>query len=276
MLVLIKGAGDLASGVAVRLHRAGIKTIMTDIAQPTVIRRTVSFAQAVYDGTTKVEDIEGKKAENAKDALAILEEGKIPVIVDPACAILREIQFDAVVDAILAKRNINTKITDGPIVIALGPGFTAGVDCHAVIETQRGHDLGRVLLSGQPAPDTGIPGLIGGYGKERVIKSPAQGSFVTTKKIGDMVAEGDEIGYILTADGQQVPVKTVIPGVLRGILYDRLPVFTGMKIADVDPRPVYSHCFSCSDKARAVGGGVLEGILHFATKKNPDFYQCGK
>jgi xanthine dehydrogenase accessory factor len=274
MLVLIKGAGDLASGVAVRLHRAGMKIIMTDIPQPTVIRRTVSFAQAVYDGETKVEDITGKKAENVKEALAVIAEGKIPVIVDPACQILNELKFDAVVDAILAKKNINTKITDGPIVVALGPGFTAGIDCHAVIETQRGHDLARVLLTGQPAPDTGIPGMIGGYAKERVIKSPATGSFVTTGKIGDIVAAGDSIGYIETADNRQVPVTTEIPGVLRGILYDRLPVFTGMKIGDVDPRPVYEHCFSCSDKARAIGGGVLEAILHFASAAKADFYNC--
>lgn len=274
MLVLIKGAGDLASGVAVRLHRAGMKIIMTDIPEPTVIRRTVSFAQAVYDGETTVEDIQGKKVENAQEALAVIETGKIPVIIDPACNILRELKFDAVVDAILAKKNVNTKITDGPIVVALGPGFEAGVDCHAVIETQRGHNLARVLLSGKPAPDTGIPGMIGGYAKERVIKSPANGIFVTTAKIGDIVAVDDSIGYIETAEKAHVPVKTVIPGVLRGILYDRLPVFAGMKIADVDPRPVYDHCFSCSDKARAIGGGVLEAILHFATLNNDHFYNC--
>ena len=274
MLVLIKGAGDLASGVAVRLHRAGMKIIMTDIPEPTVIRRTVSFAQAVYDGETTVEDIQGKKVENAQEALAVIETGKIPVIIDPACNILRELKFDAVIDAILAKKNVNTKITDGPIVVALGPGFEAGVDCHAVIETQRGHNLARVLLSGKPAPDTGIPGMIGGYAKERVIKSPADGIFVTTAKIGDIVAVDDSIGYIETAEKAHVPVKTVIPGVLRGILYDRLPVFAGMKIADVDPRPVYDHCFSCSDKARAIGGGVLEAILHFATLNNDHFYNC--
>ena len=274
MLVLIKGAGDLASGVAVRLHRAGMKIIMTDIPEPTVIRRTVSFAQAVYDGETTVEDIQGKKVENAQEALAVIETGKIPVIIDPACNILHELKFDAVVDAILAKKNVNTKITDGPIVVTLGPGFEAGVDCHAVIETQRGHNLARVLLSGKPAPDTGIPGMIGGYAKERVIKSPADGIFVTTAKIGDIVAVDDSIGYIETAEKAHVPVKTVIPGVLRGILYDRLPVFAGMKIADVDPRPVYDHCFSCSDKARAIGGGVLEAILHFATLNNDHFYNC--
>ena len=158
--------------------------------------------------------------------------------------------------------------------MALGPGFEAGVDCHAVIETQRGHNLARVLLSGKPAPDTGIPGMIGGYAKERVIKSPATGIFVTTGKIGDIVAVDDSIGYIETLEKAHVPVKTVIPGVLRGILYDRLPVFAGMKIADVDPRPVYDHCFSCSDKARAIGGGVLEAILHFSTLQNPNFYNC--
>jgi xanthine dehydrogenase accessory factor len=274
MLVLIKGAGDLASGVALRLHRAGMKVIMTEISQPTVIRRTVSFAQAVYDGKTMVEDVEGKKVDSLEEALAVIDENKIPVIIDPNCEILQQRKFDAVVDAILAKKNLNTKTTDAPIVVALGPGFTAGVDCHAVIETQRGHNLARVLLSGQPAPDTGIPGMIGGYAKERVIKSPANGIFVTTGKIGDIVAKDDSIGYILTENNDKVPVQTVIPGVLRGILYDRLPVFAGMKIADVDPRPVYDNCFSCSDKARAIGGGVLEAILHFAVAANPHFYNC--
>lgn len=274
MLVLIKGAGDLASGVALRLHRAGMKVIMTEISQPTVIRRTVSFAQAVYDGKTMVEDVEGKKVDSLEEALAVIDENKIPVIIDPNCEILQQRKFDAVVDAILAKKNLNTKTTDAPIVVALGPGFTAGVDCHAVIETQRGHSLARVLLSGQPAPDTGIPGMIGGYAKERVIKSPADGIFVTTGKIGDIVAKDDAIGYILTENNDKVPVQTVIPGVLRGILYDRLPVFAGMKIADVDPRPVYDNCFSCSDKARAIGGGVLEAILHFAVAANPHFYNC--
>lgn len=274
MLVLIKGAGDLASGVAVRLHRAGMKIVMTDIAQPTVIRRTVSFAQAVYDGSTMVEDIEGKLVESAEEAMAVIDEGKIPVLVDPECKVLGELRFDAVVDAILAKRNTGTKITDAPIVVGLGPGFFGGKDCHAVIETQRGHQLARVLVDSAPAPDTGIPGMIGGYAKERVIKSPAAGIFVTTGKIGDIVAVDDSIGHIQTEDDRKVPVRTVIPGVLRGILYDGLPVFEGMKIADVDPRPVYEHCFSCSDKARAIGGGVLEAILHFATKNNPDFYNC--
>lgn len=274
MLVLIKGAGDLASGVAVRLHRAGMKIVMTDIAQPTVIRRTVSFAQAVYDGACKVEDIEGQLVKNADEAMELVSNGKIPVIVDPECNILNELKFDAVVDAILAKKNMGTQITDAPIVIGLGPGFVGGEDCHAVIETQRGHQLARVLTDCAPAPDTGIPGLVGGYAKERVIKAPAAGNFVTTGKIGDIVAVDDSIGYIQTEDDRKVPVRTVIPGVLRGILYDGLPVFEGMKIADVDPRPVYEHCFSCSDKARAIGGGVLEAILHFATKNNPDFYNC--
>lgn len=274
MLVLIKGAGDLASGVAVRLHRAGMGVIMTDIAQPTVIRRTVSFAQAIYDGACKVEDIEGVLVDDAKAATAALAQGKIPVLIDPECSILNDLHFHAVVDAILAKKNTGTTKADADIVVALGPGFVGGEDCHAVIETQRGHQLARVLTDCAPAPDTGIPGMVGGYAKERVIKSPASGIFVTTGKIGDIVAMDDSIGYIRTKDDRKVPVRTVIPGVLRGILYDGLEVFEGMKIADVDPRPVYEHCFSCSDKARAIGGGVLEAILHFATLNNKDFYNC--
>lgn len=274
MLVLIKGAGDLASGVALRLFRSGMKIIMTDIAQPTVIRRTVSFAQAVYDGTCMVEDIEGQLVENAAEALKAIDKGKIPILVDPECNILKELRFDVLIDAVLAKVNTGTAINDAPIVVGLGPGFVGGEDCHAVIETQRGHQLARVLTDCAPAPDTGIPGMIGGYAKERVIKSPVAGVFITTGKIGDMVKADDSIGYIQTSNGKKVPVKTVISGVLRGILYNGLTVFQDMKIADVDPRPVYEHCFSCSDKARAIGGGALEAILHFATKNNPDFYNC--
>ena len=277
MLVLVKGAGDLASGVACRLFRAGFQVIMTDIAQPTVIRRTVSFAQAVYDGKTMVEDIEGVLAKDSLEAMILVEQRKIPVLVDPKCEIAQQLKFDALVDGVLAKKNIGTRIDDAPIVVALGPGFTAGVDCHAVIETQRGHDLARVILEGSATPDTGVPGMVGGYALERLIKSPAQGKFITTAKIGDLVKKDQSIGYILgeNAEGQEekTPVVALIDGVLRGILQDGLPVFQGMKIGDVDPRPVVNHCFSVSDKARAIGGGVLEAILRLSVEHNPNFWK---
>ena len=179
-----------------------------------MIRRTVSFAQAVYDGKTMVEDIEGVLAKDSLEAMILVEQRKIPVLVDPKCEIAQQLKFDALVDGVLAKKNIGTRIDDAPIVVALGPGFTAGVDCHAVIETQRGHDLARVILEGSATPDTGVPGMVGGYALERLIKSPAQGKFITTAKIGDLVKKDQSIGYILgeNAEGQEekTPVVALI------------------------------------------------------------------
>lgn len=257
MLVLIKGAGDLASGVALRLHRAGFKIIMTDIANPTVIRRTVSFADAVYNGETMVEDVRGVVAKSTLEAFMIMAKGDIPVLIDPEANILNENKFDVVVDAILAKVNYGTKITDAPIVIALGPGFNASVDCHAVIETQRGHNLGRVIYEGSASPNTGIPGNVGGYALERLVKAPTAGVFTPIAKIGDVVEANALLGHV-----NGVEVRGQITGVLRGILMTGLEVHEGMKIGDIDPRCEVNHCFSVSDKARSLGGAVLEGILH--------------
>ncbi len=265
MLVLVKGAGDLASGIACRLFRAGLQVIMTDLEQPTVIRRTVSFAQAMYDGIAMVEDIEGILVKNSLEAMIALEKGQIPVIVDPECEILAELSFDAVVDAILAKTNLNTNINQASIVVTVGPGFTAGVDCHATVETQRGHHLGRVILKGSASDNTGIPGVIGGYGIERVIYSPAAGVFTPVNKIGDLVKKGDVLGHV---DG--IPVLATIDGVLRGILQTGLTVPEHMKIGDIDPRAQVENCFTVSDKARAIGGGVLEALMHFYNKNQKE------
>ena len=262
MLVLIKGAGDLATGTAVRLARAGVALVMTDLERPTAVRRTVAFSQCMYDGAAVVEGLTARRASGRAEALAALEAGEIPVLADPGADILRELPFDGVVDAILAKKNLGTAITDAPVVLALGPGFTAGADCHGVVETKRGHDLGRLLLSGSAAPNTGVPGNIGGYTDERLIRAPADGSFEPLAAIGDRVEEGEPVARVA---GEVVCAR--LTGVVRGMLPTGLPVTKGMKAGDIDPRCEARHCFTVSDKARAIGGGVLEGLLYFGREK---------
>lgn len=256
MLVVIKGAGDIASGIALRLWRARFDVVMTELMHPTAIRRTVSFSPAVTDGQAIVEGVMAELSQNSRDVMQILQSGRIPVLIDSNADCIRELQPDAVVDAILAKRNLGTALADAPVVIGVGPGFAAGADCHAVVETQRGHTLGRVILEGSALPNTGIPGNIGGYMLERILRAPADGVFKQVLGIGATVQAGDVAGYV---DG--IPVKTEIAGVLRGILPDNTPVYKGMKSGDVDPRCRVEHCYTASDKALAVGGGVLEAIL---------------
>ena len=258
MLVLIRGAGDLASGIALRLHHARMQIVMTDLPRPTAIRRTVCFSQAILFGTMTVEDVTAQLAETPEQALAILKAGRIPVLADPEAHCIAALHPDAVVDAILAKRNLGTKITDAPCVVGVGPGFTAGVDCHAAIETMRGHTLGRVITDGSPLPNTNIPGLIGGFAGERVLRAPADGIFRQRLEIGAMVEQNEIAGYV----GDE-PMRCQIGGVLRGLLADGTPVHKGMKAGDVDPRGERSYCDLVSDKALAIGGGVLEAILRF-------------
>ena len=259
MLVVIRGAGDIATGIALRLWRSHIRVVMTDIERPTAIRRTVCFSQAVVFGETTVEDMTAKHAETPAQALEILETGVIPVLTDPNGACIPVLQPGVVVDAILAKKNLGTAITDAPVVIGVGPGFTAGEDCHAVVETMRGHTLGRVIYEGSALPNTNIPGLIGGYAGERVLRAPDDGIFHAELEIGAQVKAGDVAG---TVNGN--PMCCTIDGVLRGLLADGTPVHKGMKSGDVDPRCKVEYCYSASDKALAVGGGVLEAILHLA------------
>lgn len=259
MLVLIRGAGDLASGIAMRLHHARLQVVMTDLPKPTAIRRTVCFSQAILFGTATVEDVTAERADAPREALEILKKGNIAVLADPDAACIAELKPDAVVDAILAKRNLGTRITDAPCVIGVGPGFTAGADCHACVETMRGHTLGRVITEGSPIPNTKVPGLIGGFAGERVLRAPADGVFRQTLQIGDLVEQGDVAGYVGDA-----PMLCQISGVLRGLLADGTPVHKGMKAGDVDPRGERSYCYQVSDKALAIGGGVLEAILRFS------------
>ncbi len=256
MMILIRGAGDLASGIALRLWRCGYQVVMTDLPHPTSIRRTVSFSEALFTQTTVVEGIKGKKANDAAHALELLAQGILPVLADPEARCMAELKPTVVIDAILAKKNLGTTITDAPIVIGIGPGFTAGVDCHAVVETMRGHTLGRVYYEGTAIPNTGMPGLIGGFSGERVLRAPADGLFTPCAAIGDQVEEGDVAG---TVEG--VPMLCTLTGVLRGILPEGTRVHKGMKSGDIDPRCAVSHCYTASDKALAIAGGVLEAVL---------------
>lgn len=258
ILVVVKGAGDLATGVALRLHRVGMAVVMTEVQRPTVIRRTVAFAEAVYEGRVTVEHVEAELVDGREAAERTISAGRIALMVDPSAESALTLSPALVVDAIIAKRNTGTCITDAPAVVALGPGFAAGTDCHAVVETMRGHNLGRVIWQGAAAPNTGVPGEIGGAGAERVLRAPGPGRFAGARRIGDVVAPGDVVGYV----GDE-PVVTTIGGVLRGLLHDDLEVTRGFKVADVDPRADPSHCLTVSDKALAVAGGVVEaaGVL---------------
>lgn len=260
--VVVKGGGDLGTGVAYRLHRAGMRIIITELAKPLVIRRAVAFATAVYSGVVEVEGVSARRVDSLEEALAAHERGDIPVLVDPQAQVVARWEADVVVDAIMAKRNRGTEITDAPLVIGLGPGFEAGLDVHAVVETARGHNLGRVILSGGAELNTGVPGEVTGYTFQRILRAPSAGSFQAVRGIGDRVEAGATVGYV---DSQ--PVRAAMGGVLRGIIADGVEVVEGMKLGDVDPRGLVEYCFTISDKARAIGGGVLEAILYLGREK---------
>lgn len=259
---MVKGAGDLATGVIYRLVRAGFPVLATELPQPTVLRRTVAFAEAVAQGEMTVEGLTARKADSVDDAKRMLSEGLVPVLVDPEGVCLRELRPGVLVEATLAKRNTGISINTAPIVVALGPGFEAGKDAHAVIETNRGHNLGRVYLSGYAEPNTGTPGTIGGYGRERLLRAPCDGRLYGIRQIGDRVAAGETVAEV-RSETQSLPVTSAIDGILRGLVRDGLEVTGGMKIGDVDPRAVREHCFTISDKSRAVAGGVLEAVMYF-------------
>ncbi|WP_213818570.1 selenium-dependent molybdenum cofactor biosynthesis protein YqeB [Garciella nitratireducens] len=260
-LIVLRGGGDIASGIAHRLVRSGFPVIILETDQPTMVRRTVSFAQGIYDGEMVVEGITGKKVNTTKEALQIMDKSTIPLLIDPKAECISDLRPTVVVDAILAKKNIGTTIDMAPIVIGVGPGFYVGKDVHAVIETKRGHDLGRVLLQGQAIADTGIPGNIGGYTIERVLRAPKKGIFYAIKKIGDQVQKGEAVAKI---DGEIVYAS--ISGVLRGLLQNGILVSSGFKIGDIDPRAEVKHCYTISDKARSIGGGVLEALLYLKNR----------
>ncbi len=258
ILVLVKGGGDLGTGVGWRLHKSGFPVLVTELAKPLVVRRTVAFASAVYDGEIAVEGVTAWKAADEGEARGLIEDRIIPVLVDPVCESRLVLNPTVLVDAIMAKKNTGTRLSDAPFVIALGPGFTPGVDCHCAIETQRGHNLGRALWSSAAEPNTGRPGEIGGKGAERVLRAPCEGIVAGVRRIGDRVTGGDIIARV-----NGTGVVSPFDGVLRGLLHDGLSVKTGAKIGDVDPRAQREHCFTVSDKALAVGGGALEAILEW-------------
>jgi len=262
ILVIIRGGGDLATGVAVRLFRAGFPVMILEIERPTVIRLPVSFARAIYEGKLIVEDVEAVLIPSWEKAEDIIKQGKIPVLIDSEGNYIEKLSPTVIVDAILAKCNLGTRIDQAPLVIALGPGFTAGKDVDVVIETIRGHNLGRVYYQGQAVPDTGVPGEVGGESKRRLLRAPAEGKIVPLHQIGDLVKAGEII-----AEVEGVPLKAEISGVLRGLIYPQSWVVRGMKVGDIDPRGIREYCFTVSDKARSLGGAVLEVICAYLTKK---------
>jgi len=257
LTVVVKGAGEMASGVAHRLFRAGIgRIVMLDIAMPLCVRRFVSFCEAIHDGTSVVEGVTAELAGDASRMDVVWEAGRIAVFVDPQWRSIPLLSPDVVVDAIMAKRNIGTKKDEAPFVIGVGPGFAAPRDVHAVVESNRGHDLGRVIYDGTAEPYTGLPGEMKGVGKERVLRSPVAGRVKHVRRMGDEVKKGDLVLYV----GDE-PVYAPFDGVLRGLIRE-IDVEIAEKVGDVDPRAKKDYCYTISDKARAIGGGVLEAILH--------------
>jgi xanthine dehydrogenase accessory factor len=253
-LVVVRGGGDLATGVVFRLRHGGFPVVVLELEQPLAIRRTVAVASAVAEGRALIEDLDAIHVENVDEALEVARSGAVPVVVSPTLVMPGE--PSVVVDARLAKRNIDTTIDDAPLVIGLGPGFTAGIDCHAAIETMRGHSLGRVIWEGSPQPNTGEPGLVGGKSAERVLRAPTAGALGWRVAIGDLVARDDVVG-----DVNGVPVRSRIGGVVRGLLPAGYRVEPDWKIGDVDPRADRQACFEISDKSLAIGGGVIEAVL---------------
>ena len=254
--VLIKGGGDLGSGVAHSLCCVGMRVAISELAQPLVIRRPVSFASALYEGAIRVEGVTAVAVRDRGQVYAAWAAGQIPVMADPETSLLAVIQPQVLVDATLAKRPTGTRLDQAPLVIALGPGFVAGEHAHVVIETMRGHDLGRIITQGSAVPNTGVPGAIQGYTWERLLRAPCAGTFRQCAQIGDQVARGQAVAAV---DG--VPVQAEVAGVVRGLLWDGLPVSQGQKVGDIDPRGLRAYCFTISDKSRAIGRAALEAIL---------------
>lgn len=267
--ILIRGGGDLASGVALRLHRVGMHVLITELAQPLVVRRLVSFAEAIYRGQTRVEELLAEQVNSFVDIQSAWNSGNIPVMVDPDCSILKEdeetaIRFDVLVDARMTKGPPYLDLTSVPMIIGLGPGFVAGVNCHAVVETKRGHFLGRVIWQGSAIADSGIPDGYGTKYHDRVLRSPADGLFIAHSEICTQLQAGD-----LIAEVNSHQIRAPFEGILRGLLHDGLQVSRGLKVGDLDPRNDPIYCTLVSDKSLAIAGGVLEAVLSTKTLKDP-------
>ena len=257
LIIGIKGAGEMASAVAWRLYMANMRRIfMMETRHPLAVRREVSFCEAIYDVSKRVEEVEAVRSDSVEQIKRIWDDGKIAVIKDPEWTTKGKIRPEVVVDAILAKKNLGTTMNEAPLVIGLGPGFDAGHDVHMVIETNRGHNLGRIITSGCAEPNTGIPGNIGGYTAERVLRAPINGVFQAKMAISDPVKKGDIVGFV---EGSEIRSK--INGVIRGLIRSNMSVKQGLKLGDIDPRGNPSYCVTISDKARAIAGAVLEAVL---------------
>jgi xanthine dehydrogenase accessory factor len=258
-VILVRGGGEMATAVAHRLASCHFKICMTETSTPQAVRRGVAFSEAIFDSEKEVEGLTAKRVDTADHVSEVWKEGKIPILIDPEARVRDFLKPDVLIDATLAKENLGTEITDAPLVIGLGPGFHAGRDVHLIIETNRGHNLGRIIANGEAEPNTGIPGLIAGYTEERVIRAPQDGRFKASKEIGEGVRVNEKVGMI-----GNVEVRSRIAGVIRGLLRDGTEVWKGMKLGDVDPRGTKAHCYTISDKARTISGGALHVILeHF-------------
>lgn len=258
-LVIIRGAGDLGTAVAHRLNRCGFRVLMLEAVNPLVIRRRVAFATAVYEQISTVEEISAELIQGRQELSDIWEKKRVAVMVDPHGQIISQLKPMVLVDAMMAKQNMGTNLGMAPITIGLGPGFIAAVDVTVVIETNRGHNLGRLIWSGSAETDTGIPAQIMGHGSERVIRSPVEGVSRNAADIGQQVRSGDLITDI---SGREI--RAPIPGVLRGLIQDGIPITQAMKIADIDPRGIAEYCFTISDKARTISGSVLEAVIYLS------------
>lgn len=255
-LIVIRGAGEMGSGVAWRLFQSHFKVLLTEVPQPLAVRRRVSFCEAVYEGRQTVEGVEAVLIRSVDQKHGAWQNQRLPLLIDPDLSLARTLSPDVVVDAILAKKNLGTRMTDAPWVVALGPGFRAGADAHLVVETNRGHDLGRIYTEGEAEANTGTPGNIGGFTGERVLRAPVTGVFRSDKTFGDRVETGESVAEV---NGH--PVRAQIGGILRGLIRTGTPVSAGLKVGDVDPRGNVAYCVTISEKARAIAGSVLEGIL---------------
>ena len=273
ILIICRGGGDLATGIVHRLFRAGFPVLVLETDSPAAIRRQVSFSEAVYDGTATVEGVTAERIASADRASVnhVLEEGRVPLLVDPEGSSIPLLKPDIVVDAIIAKKNLGTAKEMAPLVIGVGPGFTAGEDVDLVVESMRGHNLARIFTTGSALPNTGIPGNIGGFTKERVLHAEADGYMKNIRKIGDIVEKGEEIARIYekmtedgTFSGSYVSVEASISGMIRGLIREGYHFQKGFKIADIDPRESeLTNCFTISDKARSIGGSVLEAVCGY-------------
>ena len=273
ILIICRGGGDLATGIVHRLFRAGFQVLVLETDSPAAIRRQVSFSEAVYDGTATVEGVTAERIASADRASVnhVLEEGRVPLLVDPEGSSIPLLKPDIVVDAIIAKKNLGTAKEMAPLVIGVGPGFTAGEDVDLVVESMRGHNLARIFTTGSALPNTGIPGNIGGFTKERVLHAETAGYMKNIRQIGDIVEKGEEIARIYekmtedgTFSGSYVSVEASISGIIRGLIREGYHFQKGFKIADIDPRESeLANCFTISDKARSIGGSVLEAVCGY-------------